>query len=268
LRGCEAFGNILLSGFFSFLLENPPKASKMKSVRAVNFILLLAVGVLGFSPSAYSESYIGFGMGASIPKDFSRVKIRGATKASYSNVTTHNSFAYELKAGHFWDSLKWQGFKFGLELNYLRRDLDATTQVVDSDFVNTENLGFRNKSFQTLSLIPLVRYEFEKFAPYFGVGLAVNLLDAEEISLGNTTINTVKVDQGLSDIFNVGMMVSAGLNYKISENLKIYSEYKYSQSNFNLFLDRGTNTTFNLEVDAVDHNIVVGLVYGFDLGKL
>jgi opacity protein-like surface antigen len=194
------------------------------------------------------------------------ITITRAATASYSNVDTHNSFAYELKAGHFGEKFVWRGFKFGLELNYLRRDLDATTQVVDSDFANIESLGFRIKSFQTLSLTPLARYEFGSFEPYFGVGLAVNLLDAEEISLGNTTINTVKVDQGLSDIFSVGMIVSAGLNYKISEKFKIYSEYKYSQSNYDLFLDRGTNTNFNLKVDAVDHNVMVGLVYSFEPG--
>ena len=75
--------------------------------------------------------------------------------------------------GHFWDNLKFRGFEFGLELNYLVRDLDATTQMVDSDFVNTEHLGFRVNSFQTLSIIPLARYKFGSCEPYIGVGLAV-----------------------------------------------------------------------------------------------
>ena len=75
--------------------------------------------------------------------------------------------------GHFWGNLKFRGFEFGLELNYLVRDLDATTQVVDSDFVNKEHLGFRVNSFQTLSIIPLARYKFGSCEPYIGVGLAV-----------------------------------------------------------------------------------------------
>jgi hypothetical protein len=52
----------------------------MQIVRTINIFVLLTAGVLGFSSSAYSESYFGFGMGVSIPKDYSRVKIRGAAR--------------------------------------------------------------------------------------------------------------------------------------------------------------------------------------------
>jgi opacity protein-like surface antigen len=234
----------------------------MRSTRSLIFTILF---IAASSSSAYSETYFSFGAGASIVGDYSRVKLGGAASANYRDVHTHNSFAYEFKAGHFVDNFKLRGFEFGLELNYLVRDLDATTQVVDSDFENTEHLGFRVNSFQTLSIIPLVRYKYGNFEPYIGMGLAVNLLDIEEISLGNTTINTVKIDQGLSDNYDFGMMVAAGLKYQISEKFKIYSEYKYSQSSYNLFLNKSPNTDFNLAVETHDQNIMIGLTYSLEL---
>ena len=93
----------------------------------------------------------------------------------------------------------------------------------------------------------------------------VNLLDIEEISLGNTTINTVKIDQGLSGDYDFGMMVAADLSYQISEKFKKYSEYKYSQTSYNSFLNKSSNTDFNLAVETHDQNIMLGLTYGLEL---
>ena len=93
----------------------------------------------------------------------------------------------------------------------------------------------------------------------------VNLLDIEEISLGNTTINTVKIDQGLSGNYAFGMMVVVGLSYQISEKFKRYSEYKFSQTSYNLFLNKSSNTDFNLAVETHDQNIMLGLTYGLEL---
>ena len=237
----------------------------MKTSRSIRstFIILLLVGVFGCLPSAYSETYIGFGVGTTIPNDFSNIKLSGANTASYDDLNVHNSFAYELKLGHFWDDFELKGFKFGLEFNYLNRDLDATTKFIGSTFPNQEHLGFRINSFHTISFIPLARYALGNFEPHFGVGLAVNLLDAEDISLGNTTINTIKVDHGLSDYVDVGMVISAGLAYKISESFKFYSEYKHSTSSYDLYLVRSANTNFNLAFDTADNNFMAGFKYVF-----
>ncbi|MBC8284400.1 MAG: outer membrane beta-barrel protein [Nitrospinae bacterium] len=239
----------------------------MKTFHSIKstFIILFLVGAFGFSPPAYSETYIGFGVGTTIPNDFSNIKLGGAATASYDDLNVHNSFAYELKLGHFWDDFELKGFKFGLEFNYLNRDLDATTKFIGSTFPNQEHLGFRINTFHTLTLIPLARYAFGNFEPHFGVGLAVNLIDAEEISLGNTTINTIKVDHGLSDYVDVGMVLSVGLDYKVSEKLKFYSEYKHSTSSYDLFLVRGANTNFNLAFDTADNNFMAGFKYNFKL---
>jgi opacity protein-like surface antigen len=175
----------------------------------------------------------------------------------------NNSFAYGFKVGNFWDSLKWGGFEFGLELNYFNRDLDATSRIVDSDFGAGETLGFRINSFQTLGLIPLIRKKIGNYEPFVGVGLAVSLLDAEDAILGKNSISTVKINQSISDTFDLGIILSAGLNYKISERFKIFSEYKYSQSNYDLLLNRSPNTNFNIAFDVADHNFMMGLLYNF-----
>jgi len=227
------------------------------------FVLLLFAGIFAVVPPAHSETYIGFGMGASIPEDFRHVSLGGTAAANYEDLNGNNSFAYGIKVGHFWEHLTWRGLEFGLEMNYFKRDLDATARIVDSDFGGVESLGFRINSFQTLGLIPLVRKSLGAYEPYLGIGLAVSFLDAEEVILGNTPVNTVKVAPAISDLFDFGVIMLAGLNYKISERFKIYSEYKYSQSNYDVLLERGSSTNFNLAFNTADHNFMMGLTYDF-----
>jgi len=227
------------------------------------FILLFFAGIFAVATPAYSESYIGFGVGASIPEDFRHVSLGDTASANYEDLNVNNSVAHGLKAGHFWNNFTWRGFEFGLEMNYFKRDLDATARIVDSDFSGIESLGFRINSFQTLGLIPLVRKKLGTYEPYFGIGLAVNYLDAEEVILGNTPVNTIKVAPAISDLFDLGVIMLAGLNYKISDRLKIYSEYKYSQSNYDVLLERGSSTNFNLAFNTADHNFMMGLIYDF-----
>ena len=147
------------------------------------FIILFLVGVFGLLSPAYSETYIGFGIGTTIPNDFSNINLGVAATEKYYDLNVHNSFAFEFKLGHFWDDYELKGFKFGLEFNYLNRDLDATTKFIGSTFPNQENLGFRINSFQTIAIIPLARYAFGNFEPHLGLGLAANIIDAEEISI-------------------------------------------------------------------------------------
>ncbi len=227
------------------------------------FISILIAGAPSFASPAGAETYIGFGAGASVPNDYSRIRLGGAAVANYDDLGTKNSFSYGFKAGHFWDQSAIMGFDFGVELNYFNRDLDATLQEIASYFPNAEHLGFRVNSFQTVSLIPLLRYKFDKFAPYVGVGLALNILDVEEVSLGNNPINTVRISQSLSNIIHLGMITSFGVSYKISENFKVFSEYKYSKSNYDLFLIPSPNTNLNFTLDAVDHNFMFGLTHEF-----
>ena len=234
----------------------------LKKIKTI-LILFFIIGISAVSSPAHSETYIGFGVGASIPENFRHVSLGGAAAANYADLDANNSFAYGFKVGNFWDNLKLGGFEFGLELNYFKRDLDATARIVASDFGAGETLGFRMNSFQTLGLMPLVRKSFGNYQPYFGIGMAVSFLDAEEVILGKTTVSTVKITHSISDTFDIGIIMSAGFNYKISERLKIYSEYKYSQSNFDLLLNRSSNTNFNIAFNNADHNFMVGLSYNF-----
>jgi opacity protein-like surface antigen len=234
-----------------------------KFSKKINTILFLIAGISAVASPAYSETYVGFGVGASVPENFRHVSLGGAASANYANLDANNSFALGLKVGHFWENFKLEGFEFGLELSYFKRDLDATARIVGSDFGAGETLGFRINSFQTLGLIPLVRKSFGKYEPYFGIGLAVSFLNTEEVILGKTTVSTVKTVHSISDIFDLGIIMSAGLNYKISERLKLYSEYKYSQSNFDVLLNRSPNTNFNIAFNTADHNFMMGLSYNF-----
>ena len=106
-----------------------------------------------------------------------------AATANYYDLNVHNSFAFEFKLDHFWDDYELKGFKFGLEFNYLNRDLDATTEFIGSTFLNQEHLGFRINSFHTTVIILLARYALGNFEPHLGLGLAANIIDTVNISI-------------------------------------------------------------------------------------
>jgi len=59
------------------------------------FIVLFLVGVFGLLSPAYSETYIGFGIGTTIPNDFSNINLGVAATTNYDDLNVHNSFAFE-----------------------------------------------------------------------------------------------------------------------------------------------------------------------------
>ena len=89
------------------------------------------------------------------------------------------------------------------------------------------------------------------------------LLMRKKLVLGNTTINTIKVNHQLSDNVDIGMILLVGLFYKVYERIKFYSEYKHSTSSYDLFLVRDANTNFNLAFDTADNNFMAGFKYIF-----
>jgi opacity protein-like surface antigen len=89
------------------------------------------------------------------------------------------------------------------------------------------------------------------------------LLMRKKLVLGNTTINTIKLNRQLSDNVDIGMILLVGLAYKVSERIKFYSEYKHSTLSYDLFLLRGTNTNFTLAFDTADNNFMAGFKYIF-----
>ena len=65
------------------------------------FIILFLVGVFDLLSPAYSETYIGFGIGTTIPNDFSNINLGVAATTNYDDLNVHNSFAVDDREFNF-----------------------------------------------------------------------------------------------------------------------------------------------------------------------
>ena len=94
--------------------------------------------------------------------------------------------------------------------------------------------------------------------PFFGLGFGVNTIDLGDASTF-TTAGAAFGSTNLESDTNVGILVSAGLNYKIYDHLKAYGEFKYTDSSFE---SKGSDGV-TYEYDTGDSNLMFGVSYNF-----
>ena len=221
-----------------------------------------------FNQSAFAESYIGLGLGVSLPQDVTDIK--GTTAAGVAgtgtDVSADDAFSYGIKAGHYFNSVPW----FGVEMNIYQRDNDVDQQTATA----TGTAGILNgtagqlkvdvNSVTTIGFLAMVRATEEQsknllnLQPYFGLGFGVNIIDLGEASTF-TAAGAANGSTNLESDTNVGILVSAGLNYKIFDNLKAYGEYKYTDGNFE---HKGSDDV-TYKYDASESNLMFGVAYDF-----
>ena len=73
------------------------------------------------------------------------------------------------------------------------------------------------------------------------------------------TAGVEQTSTNLESDTSVGILISAGLNYKISDRLKAYGEYKYTDSSFELNGSDGVTYEF----DSGDSSLMFGIAYSF-----
>jgi opacity protein-like surface antigen len=118
-------------------------------------------------------------------------------------------------------------------------DVDQQTDMVTGTAgvfgTTTGQLKVDVNSTITISFLAMVRASEKQsenllnLQPFFGLGFGVNTVDLGE----GSTFTTAGVANGSTSLESdtiVGILVSAGLNYKITSNLKAYGEYKYTES--------------------------------------
>ena len=240
------------------------------SFKKLAVFLLVPVFSLGmiFNQSAHAESYFGLGLGVSFPQDTSDIKATtaaGAT-ATGTDVNPDDAFSYGIKAGHFFKSIPW----FGVEMNIYQRDPDVDQQTASCTgaagicSAATGQVKVDVNSATTIGFLAMVRATEEQsknllnLQPYVGLGFGVNIIDLGDASTF-TTAGVANSSTNIESDTSVGILVSAGLNYKISDNLKAYGEYKYTESSFEADGSDGVK----YEYDAGDSNLMFGVAYNF-----
>jgi opacity protein-like surface antigen len=223
---------------------------------------------MAFNQSAHAESYIGLGLGVSLSHDVTDIKgttAAGAT-ATGTDISPDDAFSYGIKAGHYFNSVPW----FGVEMNIYQRDNDVDQQTASCTgtagicTAATGQLKVDVNSVTTIGFLAMVRATEEQsknllnLQPYVGLGFGVNIIDLGEASTF-TTAGAANGSTNLESDTDVGILVSAGLNYKISDNLKAYGEYKYTDGSFE---SKGSDGV-TYEYDAGDSNLMFGVAYNF-----
>ncbi|MDP6585931.1 MAG: outer membrane beta-barrel protein [Anaerolineales bacterium] len=215
-----------------------------------------------------AESYVGVALGVSLPHDTTDIK--GTTAAGVTgtgtDVSPQDAFAYGFKAGHYFDAMPW----LGVEFNFSQSDPDVEKQTatatgtagvlgtavgqVQVDVNSATTLGFlamlRATEEQTKSLFNI--------QPYLGVGFGVNIVDLGDATTF-TTAGAFNSGTNLDSDTSVGILLSAGLNYEVSENVKAYGEYKYGEASYDV---TGADSV-DYEFDAGGSSLMFGLAYGF-----
>ena len=213
---------------------------------------------------ASAETYIGLGVGASLGGEYSDISADGDTKAT--DLDSEESVAYGFKVGHYFESTPW----LGIELNVSQRDPDigrqdakctGTSGICSGGAVGSADLNAEHMT--TIGILAMFRATDEQaknmfnFQPYLGLGLginAINLSEGRTFDVGGAFNDAVNLDS----VVTVGFLLSAGLNYKITDSIKAYSEYKYVESSFGM-----TTEDVKYEFDLNDHSLLFGLAYGF-----
>jgi opacity protein-like surface antigen len=217
-----------------------------------------------FNQSAYAESYMGLGLGVSLAQDVTNIK--AGVSVTGTDVSADDSFSFGIKAGHFFESVPW----FGVEMNVYQRNNDIDKQTATCTGAagicgtTSSQLKVDVNRFTTIGFLVIVRATEEQsknyltLQPFFGLGFGINTMDLGDASTFTTAGATFGSTNLKSDT-NVGILVSAGLNYKIYDHLKAYGEFKHTDSSF---ASKGSDG-LTYEYDAGDSNLMLGFSYNF-----
>jgi opacity protein-like surface antigen len=217
-----------------------------------------------FNQSAYAESYIGLGLGVSLAQDVTDIK--AGVSVTGTDVNADDAFSFGIKAGHFFESVPW----FGVEMNIYQRDNDVGQQTATCTGTagicgtTSSQLKVDVNRFTTIGFLAMLRVTEEQsknyltLQPFLGLGFGVNTIDLGEASTF-TTAGAALRSTNLDSDTNLGILVSAGLNYKIYDHLKAYGELKYTDSSFE---SKGSDGV-TYKYDAGDSNLMFGFAYNF-----
>jgi hypothetical protein len=244
--------------------------------------------LLFFANSASAEFYVGGGGGVTLDAEVNDYENtycsfidllcdNEITRFKGSDLDLDGSGAFGGKMGYFFSGLPWLGFEF----TYFQRGIEAKQQRFTASGANSSTLvpalpfdgqmAVQFSDLRTLGFLILLRptenivreYFFNRLEPYAGAGISGSWVEVESIATFDAGGTPVASNNSGESEWGLGMLISAGMNVKITENLKAYTEYKYSQAHFR-FEDLDD---FATEMDIADHSLMFGLSYSFGSGQ-
>ena len=232
----------------------------------VGFLLSLVFVLFTYS-SAVAEWYVGAGVGVAIPHTVDDLESTGSGwSATWSSFTPDNSFAGGIKGGYFFESIPY----LGVEVNWGMSASDVSEQPVEltitgtatgfasgqtsDDYILSADVDYAS-SFGFLAMLRVTDEDAIKelygIQPFLGLGFAVTTIDVNSATIFDSAGVQVGTTANSDSSTGVGFLFSAGLNYIISDNIKVYSEYKFHAVEHTLSMDTGVNTEMSGESSSV-----------------
>ena len=228
-----------------------------------------------FNQSAYAEWYLGGAVGIAIPHNVDDLDISGSGfSVDISSFSPDTAFAGGIKGGYFFESIPY----LGMEINWSISAPDVDTETINAtitgtptglyvgrttgDFIGSVDVDSVS-SFGFLAMLRVTDEDASKeyfgMQPFLGLGFTVSTLDVKSATIFDTAGTQLGTTGSSDSATDIGFLLSAGLNYIVSDNIKVYSEYKFQTVEHTLTMDTGVDSKLTNESSSV----VFGASYSF-----
>ena len=228
-----------------------------------------------FNQSAYAEWYLGGAVGVAIPHTVDDLKSTGdGFSITSSGFDADTAFVGGIKGGYFFESIPYLGVEVNWSMSAPDTDKEAVALTisgtatglgagqVSGDFLFSADVD----SYSSYGFLAMLRATDEDakakyfgIQPFLGLGFMVSTIDVNSATLFNTAGTQLSTTANSDSSTDVGFILSTGLNYIVSDNIKVYSEYKFGTVEHNLTMDAGVDSKFTSESSSV----VFGASYSF-----
>jgi opacity protein-like surface antigen len=229
-----------------------------------------------FNQSAHAEWYVGGAIGVAIPHDVDDLSgTTGGYTVTVSEFSPDTSFSGEVKGGYFFNSIPY----LGVEINWSMSDPDVDKETVNLTLTGTPTgflLGQTTGNFlgsvdvdslSSFSFLAMLRMtdddakkDYYGIQPFLGLGFTVSTLDINSVSAFTTAGALIGTTTEGDSATDVGFALSAGTNYIISNNIKLYAEYQLKTVDYDFNSIDGSLAT---SVSVDNSSLMFGASYHF-----
>ena len=237
-------------------------------------VLLSLVFVLFTYSSAVAEWYVGGAVGVAMPHDVDDLSASsGGYSLGISEFSPDTSFTGGVKVGYFFEKTPY----LGVEINWSISEPDVDKETVFATITGTPTGVYAGQtsgdflgsvdvaSLSSFSFLAMLRAtdedakaKYNGIQPYLGLGFTVSTLDVDSVTAHSTAGALIGTGTGDSTT-DVGFALSAGLNYTVSDNIKVYSEYGFETVDYEFDSLDGLVT----EVNPQASSLMFGASYSF-----
>ena len=239
----------------------------------VGFLLSLVFVLFTYS-SAVAEWYVGGAVGVAMPHDVDDLSgSAGGYTLGISEFSPDSSFTGGVKVGYFSEKTPY----LGVEINWSMSAPDVDKETVTATIVGTPTGAYAGQtsgdflfsadvdsvsSFRFLAMLRATdedaKAKYNGIQPYLGLGFTVGTLDVDSLTAYDTAGALIGTGSGDSAT-DIGFALSAGLNYTVSDNIKVYSEYGFETVDYEFDSLDGLVT----EVNPQASSLMFGASYSF-----